>query len=133
MSDDDLTGAGRAGLGAACVVCCVAPMLVLAGVVSLAALLAGGVALGSVALVGSAVWVLHRQRIPKLGRAARAAVGAVGVLLALVGLATIDGSSTSLGRSLVSSGVALLACAAVLSLAAARTTDGDTCSAPGTG
>lgn len=132
MSDHELTGAGRAGFGAACVACCAAPMPVLLGVVSLGSLLAGGVALGSVALVGVAVWALHRQRIPKFGRAVRAAVGAIGVLLALVGLATIDGSP-SIGRSLVSSGVALLACAAVLSLATAATEDGEACSAPGTG
>lgn len=130
MSDHELSGAGRAGVGAACVACCAAPMLVLLGVVSLASLLTGSVTLGSVSLVGLAVWALHRQRIPNFGRAARASVGAIGVLLAVVGLVAIDRSSTSLGRSLVSSGVAVLACAAVLALA---TKDGDACAAPGTG
>ena len=128
MSDHELTGAGRAGFGAACVVCCGAPMLVLAGVVSLASLLAGGVAVGCVVLIGWAVWALHRQRIPRFGRAVRLAVGAAGLLLALVGIVTIDGDS-SIGRSLVSIGVALLACAAVLALATAATNDGDSCSA----
>ncbi len=132
MSDHELTGAGRAGFGAACVVCCAAPILVLAGVVSLASLFAGGVAAGSVVLIGWTVWALHRQKIPRLGRSARLAVGAVGALLALVGLVTIDGSA-SIGRSMVSGGVALLACAAVLSLATAPPSDGDACSAPGTG
>lgn len=132
MADDELTGAGKAGFGAACVVCCVAPLLVVAGVVSLASLLTGGIALGSVVLIGLSVWALHRQTIPLLPRAVRAGAGAVGVLLALIGLATIDGSS-SVGRSLVTAAVALLACTAIFSLAAPATDAGDTCAAPRSG
>src|SRR3546814_4343283 len=63
MADDELTRAGKAGIGAACVVCCVAPLLVVAGVVSLASLLTVGIALGSVMLIGLSVWDLDRKSI----------------------------------------------------------------------
>lgn len=126
MADGELTGTGKAGFGAACVLCCAAPMLVIAGVVSFASLLAGGIAVGSVVLVGLSVWALHRRRVPPLRTATRGAVATAGAVLALAGLVTIDESSST-GRSLVSAGVALLACAAVLTLASAATKDGEGC------
>ena len=115
MVDHELTGAGKAGVAGACVVCCAGPMLVVAGVVSLASLVSGGIAVGSVVLVGLSVWALRRHRLGQPRPSMWRAVAAGGVVMAVGGLVW----TTSASRSLVSAGVALLACAAVLSLAAA--------------
>ena len=116
MRDNEASGAaGRVAFGAACATCCALPMLVLAGVVSFVTLLAGGIGAASVAAVGWCVWAVHRQRIPPHSRAARVAVEAAGVALAVGGLAAM-GRSPDAGRALVSTGVAVLACAALASL-----------------
>lgn len=110
--DDALSPAGKAGFGVACAVCCAIPMLILAGVLSLSAALAGGATLGALALViGVAVAVIRRRA--SLPAAARRAMAVGGVLLSALGLAGA-GSAWSTGTTVA--GVALLAAAALLVL-----------------
>ena len=115
---DDLTWRGKLGFGGACAVCCAAPMLVVAGVVSTGAALAGGAAIGSLALVGLAAVGMVSGRAPSVTGPVRFAVAAAGLALGAGGLVVLR-ESLSLGRSLVSMGVAVLATAAVLGLASA--------------
>ena len=111
--------AGRAGLGAACVACCAGPMILLAGVVSVGAFVTGGIALGSVGVVGMSALAVHRRWIGSTSPSLRLAIGAIGVLLSGIGLAVID-DSRDVGRSFVSAGVAALACAGILALGQAK-------------
>lgn len=115
MGAQSLSPAGRAGLGAACVACCAGPMLLLAGVVSVGAFVTGGVALGSVGVVGMAALAVHRRWIGSTSPWLRLAIGAIGVLLSGIGLAVLDDSRDA-GRSFVSAGLAALACAGMLAL-----------------
>jgi hypothetical protein len=117
---DDLTWRGKLGFGGACAVCCAAPMLVVAGVVSTGAALAGGAAIGSLALVGLTTFRMVSGRAPQVTGPVRFAVAAAGLALAAGGLVVLR-ESVSPGRSLVSMGVAALASAAVLGLASAPT------------
>lgn len=118
VDDDEIGASGRVGFAAACTVCCVAPVLVIAGVVSLAALAAIGITLAAIVLVGGALHLFRRDRLPPLGPGGRAGLAALGVVLAATGL-VVAGSA---GRPLVAAGVATLAVAATFALGAARTT-----------
>lgn len=119
MGTQSLSPAGRAGLGAACVACCVGPMVLLAGVVSVGAFLTGGVALGSVGIVGMTALAVRRRRIGSTPPSLRLAIGAIGVLLSGIGLAILD-DSRDVGRSFVAAGVGALACAGMLALGQAQ-------------
>lgn len=109
---EPLSPAGKAGFGAACAVCCTVPMLVLAGVLSLSAVLAGGATIGALALVMgvAAVVIRGRTSVPAL---ARRALAAGGIVASAAGLAD-PGSSWSTAAVVI--GVALLAVAALLVL-----------------
>lgn len=117
---DDLTWRGKLGFGGACAVCCGLPMLVVAGVVSTGAALAGGAAVGSLALVSMAALGMMSGRVPRVIGPVRLVVAVAGLGLGTAGLLVLR-ESVSPGRSLVSIGVAVLASAAVLSLAATST------------
>lgn len=60
--NEELTWRGKLGFGGACVVCCAVPMLVLTGVLSAGAALVGGIAAGSVILVGLVTGLIFRHR-----------------------------------------------------------------------
>ena len=90
-------------------------MLLLAGVVSVGAFVTGGVALGSVGIVGMSALAVHRRWIGSTSLSLRLAIGAIGVLLSGIGLAVLD-DSRDVGRSFVSAGVGALACGGMLAL-----------------
>ena len=106
--------AGKAGFGVACAVCCGVPMLVVIGVVSLSAALAGSAALGSLALVIGTAFVVIRRRPASIPRMARRSVAAAGAATSAAGLAL--GVSSTWAPMLTSVGVALLAAAALMAL-----------------
>ena len=109
---DDLTWRGKLGFGGACAVCCVVPMLILAGVVSAGTALTGGAALGSLALVGMGVLAVVSGRGPQVTGPVRLAIAVGGLGLATTGLIVLR-DSLNPGRSLVSVGLAVLALAAL--------------------
>lgn len=113
--NDEMTWRGKLGFGGACVACCAVPMLVLTGVLSAGAALVGGIAAGSVILVGLVTYSVVSGRVGGVKRQTRLAAAAAGTMLAAAGLSLL-GDSARLGRSLVSGGVAVLAVAALLAL-----------------
>lgn len=115
MGTEELSPRGKAALGAACVACCAVPMLLLAGVVSVGAFVAGGFALGSVGVVVLSMLAVHRRWIGSTSPLLRGVIGALGVLIAAIGFA-VFGDAPGAGRSLLSVGVAALACAGMLAL-----------------
>lgn len=119
MADVEVGARGKAGMGAACVVCCAVPMLVLTGAVSAAAALTGGVAVGAVVLVVATAYLAATDRLGPLPDRTRWAVAAVGAVLAAVGLWALDGG-TAMQRSVLAGAVGLLATAALLALSATR-------------
>ena len=119
MTSDEPSVRARAGFGAACTVCCALPMLVVTGVVSLAAVAAIGAAVGSSVAVVLVTWAFSAERLPALGRWRRAIIATVGVIASAVGLTKIDASPDS-GRALVVIGVALLTTTAMLALTRVR-------------
>lgn len=123
MTETELTPRGKAGMGAACAVCCAVPMLVIAGVVSLTAVAAVGITGGSVALVAVTTWAFWRRRLPVVPPRARLAMGAAGAAATALGIG-IAGSDQDVRRWLVSAGVAVLACTALLALGDARVRSG---------
>lgn len=110
-------GRRKAGVAAACVICCGLPMLVAAG-----ALTVTGAALGGLLGVAVAVAVFLAGRIA-FGRRRWWGVvtllcGLGGATLAITGLAEFAGRN---GRSLVSAGIAALAIGGLAALAPQRT------------
>lgn len=114
---DDLSWRGKLGFGGACAVCCAVPMLILGGVVSTGAALAGGAAVGSLALVVLGVFAVVSGRVPPITTRGRGALAAGGLALATAGLIVLR-DSESTGRSLVAMGLAVLALVALVGLRA---------------
>lgn len=119
MGADALSPKGRAAFGAVCATCCAIPMLLLAGVVSVGAFVAGGVALGAVGVVALSALAILRRWIVSTSPLLRTGIAVVGMVLAGTGLALL-GSSRDAGRLFVSGGVAALASAGMLALAQAK-------------
>lgn len=70
---DDLTWRGKLGFGGACVACCAVPMLVVTGAVSAGFAMVGGIAAGSILVVGFVAYAVIsgralRDRGPNAGR-----------------------------------------------------------------
>lgn len=116
MSNDDLTTARKAGFAAACAVCCAAPVLVVAGVVSVATLAVAGASAASITLVVGGAVLFWRHRLPHARRTHRLVLAVTGVATAAAGIVS-DGAAS---RSAVVAGVAFLAAAALLALDDAR-------------
>lgn len=113
-----MAGAKRAGAVACGTLCCGPPMLVLLGVVSGSAALAGGVAVSaSVAVVAVAVLVVKRA-LPRPAPHVTAALFVSGGAAVAAGLWLAGHRPQSAGL-LIAVGVALLACTALVELAAA--------------
>lgn len=119
MGAEALSPKGKAAFGAACAACCAVPMLLVAGVVSVGAFVAGGVELGSVGVVALSALTIHRRWIVSTPLLLRTVIGVLGVVLAAIGLALLGGSNDA-GRPFVSGGVAALTCAGMLALARAN-------------
>ena len=112
VEHDSLSPVGKAGSDVACALCCAGPMLVVTGVLSLSAVLAGAATFGALALVlGVAAAVIRRSA--SFPAAARRAVAAGGLVASAAGLCGA-GSAWRTGAIVV--GVALLAAAALLVL-----------------
>lgn len=115
MDERELSGAGRMALGAACVACCTVPMVVVLGLVSVGAFVRGGVAVGSVVLVGSFAVAVRQRRVGPTSQWMRMVIGAVGTVLSGTGLALLANQSDA-GRPFVAAGLAVLACAGMLAI-----------------
>ncbi len=107
---------GKIGFGSACAVCCVAPMLVLAGVVTGASLAVGGAVLAAITGVvvttvlvatGRAAGISSKVRLPLVG------VGGAGAFVGLWGISTERAGATTI----LALAVAVLTVAALLVLA----------------
>lgn len=106
----------RFGTGVACAVCCGLPMLVVAGVVSISALLSIGAVAGSVAFVALTTFAVLTGRVSQTPRRWRHMLTGAGLAVALSGLVVADGSR-SLATALAAVGVSVLAAAALLAAA----------------
>lgn len=118
MRDVQLGRFGRAGMGAACAACCALPMLVVVGVVSAGALVAGGVTVASVGAVATLAFAVSTRRIGPTPSILRRALFAGGGAAAFAGLWAVDRSDDA--TVVLAAAVGLLASAALLALADAR-------------
>lgn len=119
MNDmEDLGPGGKTAFGAACVVCCAVPMLVVLGVLSVGAALTGGVTLGAAAGVAGLTWAVASRRVAVTPPVWRYGAVAAGLALTAVGLSS--GAAGETQRAVLAAGVGLLAAAALLALGAAR-------------
>lgn len=119
MATSEPTGRAKAGFGLACAACCGIPVLVVAGVLSVAAAVAIGVTAGSLMLIAWGMWALWRGRMPAVGVRGRVAVALVGTAASAVGL-VVGGGQPEVGRSLTTAGIAVLAVAALMALSSWR-------------
>ncbi|HUP75599.1 MAG TPA: hypothetical protein VM282_21350 [Acidimicrobiales bacterium] len=115
---NELSNRGKLGFGSACAVCCAAPMLLLAGVVSTGALLTFGVAVAAVVAVVVMAVGVGTGRLANASPWVRRVLFAIGSAASLGGL--VDVSNRARAGSLIGVGVAALACCALLSLAARK-------------
>lgn len=118
MAGCNPSGRAKAGFGAACVACCGVPMLLLAGAISIGAVVTFGVTAGAVTAVFGTTWAFWRRRLPAVGVRARGVVAAAGTAVAATGL-LVAGDEPVAGRSMITVGVALLTAGALLALSAA--------------
>ena len=119
MRDVEVGKAGKAGMGAACVVCCAVPMVVLTGVVSVAAALSAGLAAGAVVLVLATAFLVSTGRLASLPDPVRWVLAAAGGVSAFVGLWSLDDDTTT-RRAVLIGAVGLLATAGLLALTTPR-------------
>ena len=105
----------RVGTGLACAVCCGLPMLVVAGVVSVSALVSAGAVGGALALVAMTTYAVLTGRVGATPRRWRLVLAGVGLGAALSGLAVAESRSSA--AVLLGVGVSVLAAAALLALA----------------
>lgn len=111
-SDDGLR---KVGVAAACVVCCAVPMLVVAGVLTVAgAAVAGAAGAAAVLATFFACRLAYRHRGP--WGAATVLAGLAGLAGAVAGLVALSGDDGQ-GRMLVPAGVLMLALAGFAALA----------------
>lgn len=106
----------KAGLGAACAVCCVIPMLVVTGVITGAAFAAGGAVFAALALVVVATVLVARGRANTIAPSVRLWLFAAGGAGAFAGLWGLSASRPG-APLVVALSVATLATAALLALA----------------
>lgn len=118
---DELGRRGKMGVGGACAVCCVAPMLVLAGLISIGTLLTFGVAAASIAAVVVVAIGVGSGRLVACPPRVRRVLFAVGGAAAFGGLLNVNQGARA--ATFIAVGLALFACCALLSLEAARPTD----------
>ncbi|MEP6661631.1 MAG: hypothetical protein ABJD24_17080 [Acidimicrobiales bacterium] len=118
---DELGHRGKAGFAGACVVCCVVPMLVLVGVISLGALVTFGVAVASIVAVVVLALGVGSGRLVGASQRLRRMLFAVGGAAAFGGLLNINHGARA--TTFIVVGVALLASSALLSLSAVESTD----------
>jgi hypothetical protein len=117
MNDLEVGNRGRAGLAAACVVCCAVPLLVAAGAVTAALAVGIGSAAGAVVLVATVTSLVARGGLRSTPAAARWTLATAGIAAGGAGLWLVETDSTA-GRALMAGSVALLATAGLLALAA---------------
>ena len=115
---DELGRRGKVGVGGACAVCCVVPMLVLAGLVSIGTLLTFGVAAASVAAVVVVALGVGSGRLADASPWVRRVLFAVGGAAALRRL--FDVSDGARAATFIAIGIAALACCSLLSLPPVR-------------
>jgi hypothetical protein len=114
---------GKLGLGSACAVCCLLPMLVLTGVVAGATLAIGGAVFAAIAVVVTMAVLVATGRVNVVASKARLLLVAVGGAGGFVGLWAISNEKSG-GASIVALSVAVLAAAALLSLPGAGLGEG---------
>ena len=117
---DELSFRGKVTVGATCALCCVLPMLVVAGVASIGTLLTLGVAAASSAAVVVVALAVGSGRFAYASAPLRRALFAVGGAAAFGGLLNVGHNSRA--ATFIAIGIASLACCALLSLPAARPT-----------
>ncbi len=120
FSSDRTGGEGRlarAGVVAACAVCCGIPMLVLAGAISAGAVLTSGMVAGSLLVVFATTMALVGGRLPASADRWQLALFAIGGAASFAG---IWGAANQRAQAylMISVGIAALAAAALLSLVA---------------
>lgn len=115
-----MTGRGSAAMGAACGVCCGLPMLILTGVVATGVAVVASIAAGGVLAVAATTYLVVRRRAPGLPPAAAWMILGAGLLVSVVGLGRARTEADQASAALVATGLALLACLALLRLAAAH-------------
>lgn len=110
----------RVPLAMACAVCCAGPMLVLVGVISTGAFIAGGVVAASVAAVVAMSIASATRQLPRVGDPVRLATFALGGSAAFAGL---WGAAEERPQAylVITAGVAALTTAALLALGSAHT------------
>lgn len=107
---------GKLGLGSACAVCCVLPMLVLTGLVTGASLAVGGVVFTAIAVVVVTTVLVSTGRADAIVTKARLPLVAVGGAGAFAGLWGISAERSG-AAAIVALAVAVLTAAALLALA----------------
>ena len=111
---DELGRRGKVGVGGACAVCCVVPMLVLAGLISIGTLLRFGVAAASLAMVAVVAFGVGSGQLVDASPCVRRVLFTVGGAASFGGLLNVDDSARA--AAFIGVGIALLACCALLSL-----------------
>ena len=118
MNDVELGPKGRAAFGAACVVCCAAPMLLVLGVISAGTFLVAGAGVGAAVSVAALAYAVASGRVASAKVIIRRALAVGGTVLALIGLWAAAGE-TRFAAPLLAVGVAALAGSALLVLVGA--------------
>lgn len=122
MNDVELGAKGKAAFGAACVVCCAAPMLVVLGVISVGMFLAAGAGVGAAVAVAALAYAVASRRVASAPVITRRALAVVGGVVAVFGLWAATSDETRFAAPLLATGVAALAGSALLVLVGALPT-----------
>ena len=118
--DVELKTGGKVVFGAACAVCCVVPVLVIAGVLTLGALIVGGLAIGAAVAIVALAILVGTRRVRSSAPMVRLALFAVGGAGAVAGLWGLSTDRTGAAPVVVVA-LAALAAAALLTVAEVRT------------
>jgi peptidoglycan/LPS O-acetylase OafA/YrhL len=118
---DELGRRGKVGFVSACALCCVVPMLLIAGLVSLGALVTLGVAAASIAAVAMVAVGVGSGRLTDVSPRLRRVLFAAGGAAAFGGL--LNANHGARAAAFIAVGVGLLACCALLSLPASQSTN----------
>lgn len=118
MNDAEVGTKGKAAFGAACVVCCAVPMLVVLGVISVGTFIVGGAAVGAAVAVAALAYAVASKRLTTAPATTRRALAIAGGVLALFGL-WAAAAETRFAAPLLAVAVAALAGSALLVLVGA--------------
>ena len=111
-----MNGKNMAGMGVACGICCSVPMLLATGALTLGATAFAGVATGGVMAVVATAYLVVRGRAPALPAVALLAALVVGAALSAWGLFGLADGADRAETGAVATGLALMACVALLRL-----------------